>query len=196
MKPRVRGFIYGVAGNAGMGVWAQKPLFTNQIQWIFSISIIFGHRQSFLKNCSPCLFPFWAQQRFLQEKIQFSLESRENILSKHAVCAQFLFIAIETIVSEFKIAAPVPKCRKSMGNISEKFAPVPKPACRATSTAGKYFLRASAPRKSLRAAQKPPRCAKASALRKSLRAASAARRQLPPLTPDDAPSRPAAPPHN
>ena len=122
VKPsRVRGFIYVVAGRIHVGaglpalsVWAQKPQFTNQIQWIFSIYIIFGHRQSFLKNCSPCPIPFWAQQRFLQEKFQLSLESKENISSKHAVCAQSRFIAIETIVSVFQISSPVPKrpCRQ------------------------------------------------------------------------------------
>ena len=114
----------------GAGVWAQQPQFTNQIQWIFSISIIFGHRQSFLKNCSPWPVPFWAQQRFLQEKFQLSLERKENISSKHAACAQSRSIAIETIVSVFYISSPVPKCRESMGNISEKSVPVPKPSCR------------------------------------------------------------------
>ena len=118
----------------GMGVWAQKPQFTNQIQWIFSIYIIFGHRQSFLKNCSPSPIPFWAQQRFLQEKFQLSLESKENISSKHVACAQSRFIAIEIIVSVFYISSPVPKRRESMGNISVKSAPVPKPSCRATGT--------------------------------------------------------------
>ena len=132
--PRVRGFIYVGAGLPALSVWAQKPQFTNQIQWIFSISIIFGHRQSFLKNCSPWPVPFWAQQRFLQEKFQLSLENKENISSKHAVCAQSRFIAIETIVSVFQISSPVPKCRKSMGNISGKSLPVPKPSYRATCT--------------------------------------------------------------
>ena len=115
MKPRVRGFIYGVAGNAGMGVWAQKPLFTNQIQWIFSISIIFGHRQSFLKNCSPWPVPFWAHQRFLQEKIQLSLESRENILSKHAACAQSRFLVIEPLYLYFKLLLLCPNSGNPWG---------------------------------------------------------------------------------
>ena len=130
--PRVRGFIYVGAGLPALSVWAQKPQFTNQIQWIFSISIIFGHRQSFLKNCSPWPVPFWAQQRFLQEKFQLSLERKENISSKHAACAQYRSIAIETIVSVFYISSPVPKCRESMGNISEKSVPVPKRPGRAT----------------------------------------------------------------
>ena len=33
--------------------WAQQLQFTNYIQWIFSISIDFGHSEGFLKNCSP-----------------------------------------------------------------------------------------------------------------------------------------------
>jgi hypothetical protein len=87
VKPRVRGFIYGVAGNAGMGVWAQKPLFTNQIQWIFSISIIFGHRQSFLKNCSPLAGSFLGTAAFFARKVPIIFGAQgEHFVKTRCLC--------------------------------------------------------------------------------------------------------------
>ena len=110
-----------------MGVWAQKPQFTNQIQWIFSISIIFGHRQSFLKNCSPWPVPFWAQQRFLQEKFQLSLERKENISSKHAACAQSRSIAIEPLYLYFIFLLLCPNAENPWGTFPKNLFLCPNP---------------------------------------------------------------------
>ena len=51
---------------------------------------------------------------------------------KTAVCAQSWPVASESMGSGIQFFSPVPKCRKSMGNISGKSAPVPKCLLRET----------------------------------------------------------------
>ena len=74
-----------------------------------------GTDRVFLRIVPPWPVPFWAHQRFLQEKIQLSLESRENILSKHAACAQSRFLVIEPLYLYFKLLLLCPNSGNPWG---------------------------------------------------------------------------------
>ena len=49
------------------GFWVQKARFTNQIQRIFTNSIVFRYSRGFFKNCSLWQSLLWAQRRILKK---------------------------------------------------------------------------------------------------------------------------------
>ena len=87
---------------------------------------ILGTVKAFLRIVPHGLSLLWAQRRYFTKEIHFFAASKGNILSKQVCCAQYRSIALEIIGSGFQIVSPVPNCRKLMGNISGKFASVPK----------------------------------------------------------------------
>ena len=95
--PRVCGFIYGDAGDAGMRVWAQEQIF---------------------RKCSPWILGIWAQEKKYKIQIQWfqwlwsEIGHRQRVLTK---CSPYVSKIIGTFLAK---NAAVPKKEPAKGNNS------------------------------------------------------------------------------
>ena len=76
--PRVRGFIYVGAGLPALSVWAQKPQFTNQIQWISPFPSFLGTDRVFLRIVPLVRFLFGHSSVFCKKSSNYLWRARRT----------------------------------------------------------------------------------------------------------------------
>ena len=112
-----------------MGVWAQKPFFTNLFPSVFPLFNDIGHSRGFHKNCSPWLVNTLGTAGIFQEKVP-------NSFGKHGehfveICCLYPNRPRSRKIrgEQFFISTSLcPKPVNPWGTIPVKLAPVPKPA--------------------------------------------------------------------
>ena len=126
-KLRVHGFIYGGSGSAGMGVGHSWGFLLICSPCILEISSIFGYSGGLNKNCSPCPIHVWVQMTLFEEMFSFLIEIHgEQSGANGHLYPNSRRYSLDHGGTNHLNMLPVPKCRKSKGNNSEKSASVPK----------------------------------------------------------------------